>query len=208
MKKLIILSFVVLVSLLFVNPANARDRIQVVGSSTVYPFATVVAEKYGKKGSFKTPVIESTGTGGGMKLFCGGVGRDFPDVTNASRRIKKSEYEMCQKNGVKDIIEIVIGNDGIAIANSRKGTKYNFTKKQLWAAMAAKGPKPKKWNEIDPSLPNTEITILTPPPTSGTRDAWNSLVMNVGCGSTPSSSKSVRTPMPSTPPSSNPGAPG
>lgn len=161
--------------------AYARDRIQIVGSSTVYPFATVVAERLGGKSQLKTPVIESTGTGGGMKLFCAGVGEKFPDITNASRKIKDSELQECATNGVKDIVEVVVGNDGIAFANSVKGTKYNFTKEQLWKAMAMKGPKPTKWSEIDSSLPDAKIEILAPPPTSGTRDAWNALVMEEGC---------------------------
>ncbi|MCB0340489.1 MAG: substrate-binding domain-containing protein, partial [Bdellovibrionales bacterium] len=159
----------------------ARDQIRIVGSSTVYPFATVVAEQLGNKQIAKTPIVESTGTGGGMKLFCDGVGEQYPDITNASRPMKASEWEACRANGVKDIVEIVIGNDGIAFANSVKAGKYNFTKQQLWKAMAAKGPHPKTWNEIDPSLPKSKIEILTPPPTSGTRDAWNELVMEEGC---------------------------
>jgi phosphate transport system substrate-binding protein len=159
----------------------ARDQIQIVGSSTVYPFATIVAERFGNKGNFKTPVIESTGTGGGMKLFCQGVGESNPDITNASRAIKSSEWEDCQKNGVKDIVEVIIGNDGIAFANSVKGPKLNLTRKQLWMALAEHGPKPQKWNEIDPSLPDAKINVLIPPPTSGTRDAWDSLVMGKGC---------------------------
>ena len=161
-------------------PAQARDRIQIVGSSTVYPFATVVAEKMGQKG-FKTPVIESTGTGGGMKLFCAGVGTKYPDMTNASRAMKSKEKKMCEKNGVTDIIEVIVGNDGIAFSNSLKGKKFNFTRKQLWMAMAEHGPKPMRWNQIDSSLPNIAIKIMAPPPTSGTRDAWNSLVMKKGC---------------------------
>ena len=161
--------------------ASARDQIQIVGSSTVYPFSTVVAERFGNRGYFKTPVIESTGTGGGMKLFCQGVGPNYPDVSNASRAMKKSEWENCQRSGVSDIIEVAFGNDGIAFANSVKGPKLNLTRKQLWTALAEHGPKPKKWNEIDPSLPNAKITVLVPPPTSGTRDAWNSLVMKKGC---------------------------
>ena len=159
----------------------ARDQIQIVGSSTVYPFATIVAERFGNKGNFKTPVIESTGTGGGMKLFCQGVGESNPDITNASRAIKSSEWEDCQKNGVMDIVEVIIGNDGIAFANSVKGPKLNLTRKQLWMALAEHGPKPQKWNEIDPSLPDAKINVLIPPPTSGTRDAWDSLVMGKGC---------------------------
>ncbi|MGB7932159.1 MAG: substrate-binding domain-containing protein [Gammaproteobacteria bacterium] len=174
-------SFAALLSALSTTAVLARDQIQIVGSSTVYPFATIVAERFGNEGNFKTPVIESTGTGGGMKLFCQGVGESNPDVTNASRAIKSSEWEDCQKNGVKDIVEVIIGNDGIAFANSIKGPKLNLTRKQLWMALAEHGPKPKKWNEIDPSLPDATISVLIPPPTSGTRDAWNALVMEKGC---------------------------
>ena len=161
---------------------QARDTIQIVGSSTVYPFATVVAEQLGKK-NFNTPVIESTGTGGGMKLFCAGLGVKYPDFTNASRAIKKSEVELCAKNGVTGIVEIIIGNDGIAFSNNANSAPFNFTKEQLWKAMAEHGPKPKTWSQIDPSLPDVAIKIMAPPPTSGTRDAWNSLVMKAGCKS-------------------------
>jgi len=161
--------------------AFARDQIQIVGSSTVYPFSTIVAERFGNRGKFKTPVIESTGTGGGMKLFCQGVGSGHPDVSNASRAMKSSEWENCQKNGVTEIIEVAFGNDGIAFANNINSPKLNLTRKQLWLALAEHGPKPRKWNEIDPALPNSKITVLVPPPTSGTRDAWNSLVMKKGC---------------------------
>ena len=161
--------------------AVARDQIQVVGSSTVYPFSTIVAERFGNRGKFKTPVIESTGTGGGMKLFCQGIGAGTPDVSNASRAMKSSEWDNCQANGVTEIIEVAFGNDGIAFANDKKGPKLNLTREQLWKALAEKGPKPKKWNEIDASLPDAKISVLVPPPTSGTRDAWNSLVMGKGC---------------------------
>ncbi|MGA0085784.1 MAG: substrate-binding domain-containing protein [bacterium] len=170
-----------LAALMLTGLAHARDQIQIVGSSTVYPFATVVAEKHGQRGSMKTPVIESTGTGGGMKLFCAGLGPSHPDFTNASRAIKGSEKELCAKNGVSEIIEIIVGNDGIAFANNSKSQKLNFTPGQLWMAMAENGPKPKTWNEIDASLPNAPIKILAPPPTSGTRDAWDSLIMGPGC---------------------------
>ena len=163
------------------SQAVARDQIQVVGSSTVYPFSTIVAERFGNRGRFKTPVIESTGTGGGMKLFCQGVGGNSPDVSNASRAMKPSEWENCQKNGVTEIIEVAFGNDGIAFANDKSGPKLDLTRRQLWLALAEKGPKPKRWNEIDPSLPDAKISVLVPPPTSGTRDAWNSLVMKKGC---------------------------
>jgi len=176
-----LLSSFALLGAVSTTAVQARDQIQIVGSSTVYPFATIVAERFGNKGNFKTPVIESTGTGGGMKLFCQGVGESNPDITNASRAIKSSEWDDCQKNGVKDIVEVTIGNDGIAFANSIKGPKLNLTRKQLWLALAEHGPKPKKWNEIDPSLPDAKINVLIPPPTSGTRDAWDSLVMGKGC---------------------------
>ena len=171
------------------NFAQARDQIKIVGSSTVYPYATVVAEKFGKGGKFKTPVIESTGTGGGMKLFCAGVGENHPDITNASRAIKTAEKELCNKNGVKDIIEIVVGNDGIVFAQSVKAQDINFTKEQLWRALAEKveidgklvNNPYTKWSDIDSKLPANKIEILIAPPTSGTRDAWNSLVMEKGC---------------------------
>lgn len=161
--------------------AQARDQIQIVGSSTVYPFSTLVAERFGNKGKFKTPVVESTGTGGGMKLFCQGVGTSHPDISNASRAIKDSERANCARNGVKDIIEVSFGNDGIAFANNINNKPVNFTLKQLWAAMAEHGDKPQRWSDIDSSLPNTKISILVPPPTSGTRDAWNAKVMKGGC---------------------------
>ena len=187
MKKLnFVLSLLVAIAISGV--ASARDQIKIVGSSTVYPYATIVAEKFGKSG-FKTPVIESTGTGGGMKLFCAGVGTKHPDITNASRAIKSKEKALCAKNGVKDIVEIVVGNDGISFAHSVKAKEMNFTKEQLWRALAhdveidgkmVKNPY-KKWSDIDKSLPNKGIKILVPPPTSGTRDAWNSLVMKKGC---------------------------
>ena len=158
----------------------ARDQISIVGSSTVYPFATVVSERFGKTG-FKTPVIESTGTGGGMKLFCKGIGVSSPDMTNASRAIKSSEVELCKKNGVTDITEVKIGLDGIAIIHAASNSQVNFTIEQIWLALADEGPKPEKWSDIDSSLPNIKISVLVPPPTSGTRDAFNELVMAKGC---------------------------
>ena len=160
--------------------AMARNTISVVGSSTVYPFATVVAERMSNNG-FKAPVVESTGTGGGMKIFCAGIGMNTPDFTNASRAIKQKEKDLCFKNGVTEINEIIVGLDGIAFVQNGDQPKVNFTKEQLWQAMAELGPHPKKWSDIDPSLPNIEIAIMVPPPTSGTRDAWNSLVMKKGC---------------------------
>ena len=178
MKRLVqILCAVVLFSSL---AQAAEQSIKVVGSSTVYPFTTVVAERFGKDTKYATPVVESTGTGGGMKLFCAGIGINTPSVTNASRAIKSKEAALCEKNGAS-FVEFKVGNDGIAFANSVKGPKIDITKEQLWQAMALLGPQPKKWSDIDPSLPNYDIKIMTPPPTSGTRDAWNSLVMKKGC---------------------------
>ncbi|MGQ9364836.1 PstS family phosphate ABC transporter substrate-binding protein [Azospirillum sp. ST 5-10] len=169
--------------------AQSRDQIRVVGSSTVFPFTTAVAETFGKTGQFKTPVVESTGTGGGLKLFCAGVGPAHPDMTNASRRIKKSEVEQCAANGVKDITELKVGFDGIVFAASKDAKHIDVTREQLWKALAKDVPvngkmvaNPyKKWSDVDASLPNKEIEVLGPPPTSGTRDAFTELVMEHGC---------------------------
>lgn len=172
------------------SPAHAnRDYISIVGSSTVYPFATVVAEQYGKTTNFKTPKIESTGSGGGFKLFCAGVGVEHPDITNASRAIKSSEIEKCTANGVKDIIEVKIGYDGIVLANSKKSGQMKLTRKDIFMALAkevpgADGkqvPNPcKTWKDVNPSLPAVAIEVLGPPPTSGTRDAFVELAMEGG----------------------------
>ena len=169
-----------LIMILMTTTLYARDQISIVGSSTVYPFSTVVAERVGKSG-FKTPVIESTGTGGGMKLFCKGIGTDTPDITNASRAIKPKEITLCKNNGVTDISQVIVGLDGIAIIRSLQNEPINFTQEQLWQALSAKGNKPEKWSDIDSSLPNIKIQVLVPPPTSGTRDAFNELVMAKGC---------------------------
>ena len=171
---------------------SARDYISIVGSSTVYPFSIVVAEEFGKTTEYKTPKIESTGSGGGLKLFCAGVGVEHPDVTNASRRIKSSEVELCKSNGVEEIIEVKIGYDGIVMANSKTKTPYNMTVKEIYMALAKDVPNPdggdkmvpnpyKMWSQINPELPNTRIEVLGPPPTSGTRDAFVELVMEAGC---------------------------
>ncbi len=170
--------------------ANARDQISIVGSSTVYPFATVVAERFGKTTKFKTPVIESTGSGGGLKLFCAGIGEGHPDITNASRAIKKSEVERCAKNGITNITEVKIGYDGIVMANSKKSELGSFTKKQIFMALAKDLPDGKggfiantaqNWSDVDSSLPNRKIEVMGPPPTSGTRDAFVELAMEGGC---------------------------
>ena len=170
----------------------ARDYIAVVGSSTVYPFATTVAEHFGLSSKFKTPKIESTGSGGGFKLFCAGVGVNSPDITNASRRMKASELKTCHKNGVKDVVEVKIGYDGIVIANSKKATLMKLSLKDIYLALAKRVPDPKNdkqlianpyksWNEVNPELPANKIEVLGPPPTSGTRDAFVELAMEGGC---------------------------
>ncbi|MEZ5541335.1 MAG: PstS family phosphate ABC transporter substrate-binding protein [Pseudomonadota bacterium] len=172
----------------------ARDTIMIVGSSTVYPFATVVAEHFGKSTQFKTPKIESTGSGGGLKLFCAGAGVDTPDITNASRKIKTSEIETCKQNGVSEIVEIKIGYDGIAIANSKQAPQLSLTLRDLFLALAKDVPATdgseklvanpyKTWKDVNPTLPDTAIEVLGPPPTSGTRDAFVELAMEGGCDS-------------------------
>ena len=176
MRKLLL----VFIMSLMTTISYARDQISIVGSSTVYPFSAIVAEKVGKSG-IKTPVIESTGTGGGMKLFCKGIGVNTPDMTNASRAIKPKEKKLCYDNGVTDISQVIVGLDGIAIIRSATNEPINFTVQQLWQALSAKGPHPKNWSDIDNSLPNIKISVLVPPPTSGTRDAFNELVMAKGC---------------------------
>ncbi|MCD6073665.1 MAG: phosphate transporter substrate-binding protein [Rhodospirillales bacterium] len=179
-------------TVLVVGAAQARDQIRIVGSSTVYPFTTAVAEQFGKGGKFKTPVVESTGTGGGFKLFCAGIGEVHPDLTNASRAINKSEFADCEKNGVK-MTEIKVGFDGIVFANAKSAPTVNITKGQIWLALAKEvpmngkmAPNPyKTWNEIDKSLPNAKIEVLGPPPTSGTRDSFVELVLQEGCAEIP-----------------------
>ena len=170
-------------------PALARNQINIVGSSTVFPFSTTVAERFGKSTEFKTPVVESTGSGGGMKLFCSGVGENTPDITNASRRIKSSEAEKCAANGVTPI-EAKIGFDGIVLANSRTSGRMEITRKQIFLALAKNIPNAggeiipnpySMWSEIDSSLPAVKIEVLGPPPTSGTRDAFAELALEGGC---------------------------
>ncbi len=172
--------------------ASGRDYIAIVGSSTVYPFAAAVAEQFGKTTKFKTPKIESTGSGGGMKLFCAGNDINTPDITNASRRIKMSEYEKCRKNGVIKITEVKIGYDGIVLAGSRAAPQLKLTKKDIYLALARDVPDPRggektvanpytTWKEVNSSLPAMKIEVFGPPPTSGTRDAFVELAMQGGC---------------------------
>ncbi len=188
-----------LIPVLFGGIAQAesnRDYISIVGSSTVYPFSTVVAEQFGKSSNFKSPKVESTGTGGGFKLFCGGVGVQHPDISNASRRIKQSEVDTCAKNGVKAIVEVKIGYDGIVIAHSSQAKPMELTLKELFDALAKEIPDPKgaektvanpykTWDQINAKLPVVKIEVLGPPPTSGTRDAFVELAMEGGCKTYP-----------------------
>jgi phosphate transport system substrate-binding protein len=189
MKRISLVLAATGIVVLTAGAAEARDQLHIVGSSTVYPFSTAVAEEFGKSGKFKTPIVESTGTGGGMKLFCAGVGEDTPDIANASRKIKDSEIESCKANGVTSITEVAIGYDGIVIANSKSHARFELTVKDLWLALAKEVPvngalaaNPyKTWNEVNPALPAEKIEVLGPPPTSGTRDAFVELVMDNGC---------------------------
>jgi phosphate transport system substrate-binding protein len=171
-----------------------RDKMSIVGSSTVYPFATIVAEQFGKGGKFKTPTVESTGTGGGIKLFCRGVGPEYPDIVNASRPIKGSEVATCERFGVNEIVEIKIGYDGIVLAQAKRPKPMRVTRKDLYLALAKVIPDPScidcdklidnpytNWNEVNSSLPASKIQVFGPPPTSGTRDVFEELVMEPGC---------------------------
>jgi phosphate transport system substrate-binding protein len=174
--------------------ALARDTINIVGSSTVFPFSTAVAENFGRGGKFKTPKVESTGTGGGIKLFCAGTGVDYPDIANASRGMKASEFETCEKNGVKGITQVKIGFDGIVLAESKSGQNLDLSLKDVFLALAKEVPNDsgklvpnpnKTWKDVNPSLPDTKIEVLGPPPTSGTRDAFAELAMEGGCNAFP-----------------------
>jgi len=193
MKKTPITAALMTVAASFATQAMAaRDTINIVGSSTVFPFATTVAENFGRTTKFKTPKIEFTGSGGGLKLFCEGVGVKHPDITNASRRIKGSEFGACKEKGVKDIVEVKIGYDGIAIANAKEAVKFDLTPKDIFLGLAKDVPNPKggdklvanpykTWKEVNSKLPDAKIEVLGPPPTSGTRDAFVELAMEAGC---------------------------
>jgi phosphate transport system substrate-binding protein len=161
--------------------ADARDQIRIVGSSTVFPFSTAVAEQFGRSTDFQTPIVESTGSGGGMKLFCAGVGTEHPDITNASRRMKNKEFKLCAENGVTEVTEAVVGFDGIVIANAKGGPEFAVSREQLVMALAKQDTMPAMWSDVDPSLPAIKIEVLGPPPSSGTRDAFEELVMEEGC---------------------------
>lgn len=192
-NRIVLAAAMSVVAVSSVNAAS-RDYISIVGSSTVYPFATVVAENFGKTTAFKTPKIESTGSGGGLKLFCAGVGVEYPDITNSSRRIKSSEVEQCVSNGVTDIVEVKIGYDGIVMANSKAAEQMKLSRRDIFLALARQVPNPKggeglvenpykTWREVNAALPDMAIEVLGPPPTSGTRDAFVELAMEGGCKS-------------------------
>tara|TARA_B110000211_G_C14065929_1_gene547640 strand:+ start:1136 stop:2179 length:1044 start_codon:yes stop_codon:yes gene_type:complete len=196
MKKILALSAAFAASAISMSANAQRDYISIVGSSTVYPFSTVVAERFGKSTKFATPKVESTGSGGGLKLFCSGVGSATPDITNASRAIKSSEVELCAKNGIKDIIEVTVGYDGIVLANTTTAKQISLTRREIFLALAKNIPNPdgsetlvdnpyKTWNEINPTLPTFKIEVLGPPPTSGTRDAFAELALEGGCKTFP-----------------------
>jgi len=186
MKKLV---FAAVALGLIVAPAlAARDTIRIVGSSTVYPFTTIVAEQFGKKTDLPTPIVESTGTGGGIKMFCEGAGEDTPDAVNASRPIKESELETCKANGVT-VTELKIGYDAIVLAMAKEHADMVLTTEQIYKALAkyiivegefVENPV-KTWSDLDPSLPNEKIEVLGPPPTSGTRDSFVELVIEKEC---------------------------
>jgi phosphate transport system substrate-binding protein len=174
---------------LMASPSFARDQIRIVGSSTVYPFATVAAEAFAKSTGMKTPIVESTGTGGGVKLFCAGAGEDTPDFVNASRKIKRAEFDICKQNGVDEVVEFKLGYDGLTVSSAIDGPDANFTRKQIFLALAKMVPDKdgklidnpyKMWNDIDPSLPAEKIEVLGPPPTSGTRDSFAELMLKKG----------------------------
>ncbi|MDO8606636.1 MAG: substrate-binding domain-containing protein [Phaeospirillum sp.] len=192
-RKTLAVAAVAVAAIAVTDAAQARDQIRIVGSSTVYPFSTAVAEQFGKAGKFKTPVVESTGTGGGMRLFCSGVGENFPDITNASRRITASEFENCTKNGVTGITEVVVGFDGIVFINAKSGPKFALTREQMYKATAKEvlvGGKLtanpyKLWNDVDPALPKEPILVYGPAPNHGTRDAYVELVLDPACEKQP-----------------------
>ncbi len=174
-------------------PAEAREQIHIVGSSTVFPFSTTVAERFGRATAFKTPVVESTGSGGGLKLFCQGIGEKTPDIANASRRIKASEVALCDENGVAEIVEVKIGFDGIVLANSKRAARVELSLEQIFLALAKQIPVDGKlvenpnetWKDVDPALPDRKIEVLGPPPTSGTRDAFVEVAMEGGAKQIP-----------------------
>jgi len=168
---------------------GSGEQIKIVGSSTVYPFTKAVAEDFQRANAGTSVIVESTGTGAGIKLFCGGVGGQFPDVVNASRPMKKSEYEACQKAGAKTVIEVPIGIDGLTLIEANNAQPLQLTVKDVYAALAAtpfgKPNTAQTWKDVNPALPAVKIRVLGPPPTSGTRDSLAELILEKGCDSDP-----------------------
>ena len=186
----------VLAGIAVAGAAEARDQIRIVGSSTLFPFSTAVAERFGKTTSFRTPIVEATGSGGGLKLFCAGIGEGHPDIANASRRIKAKEVNACAGNGIAEVIEVKVGYDGIVLANSRDTDRMSLSLKDVFLALAHEVPAGacekadgcelkanphSTWKDVNPALPDVRIEVLGPPATSGTRDAFVELAMEGGC---------------------------
>jgi len=190
MRTLLSISLATVVAL-GAGAAEARDQIRIVGSSTVYPFTTAVAETFARTNKkFRAPIVESTGTGGGIKLFCSGAGLDTPDIANASRRIKASEIAQCKANGVTQIVEIQVGVDGLSIAHAKQAPTFGLSRRDLYMALAATLPNGSKnsyqtWNQVNPKLPANKIEVIGPPPTSGTRDSFNEMYIEAGCNAVP-----------------------
>lgn len=190
MTSLKLTASVAAIAAISATAAAARDQIRIVGSSTVFPYTQAVAEEFANQTGASAPIVESTGTGGGFQIFCGGIGVGHPDITGASRAMRKSEYELCLSNGVTDISEALIGNDGLSVTVARaNGFAWDMTKAEIYLALAAQVPvggewkdNPyQRWSEINPAFPDTPIRVYGPPPTSGTRDAFVELAMHTGC---------------------------
>lgn len=192
-KTLSFFAVTIAVSTALATPAMAREQIRAVGSSTVYPFITTAAEQFGQEGKFKTPIVESTGTGGGFKLFCEGVGADFPDINDASREMTEAEKDTCKKNGVGQITELAIGYDGIALTTNKQSPFANLSRQDIFLALARQVPQDGKlvanpynsWKQVNAALPDQPIAVYGPPPTSGTRDAFVELAMEAVCKDMP-----------------------
>ena len=192
MNRLLLTASVATLALM-AGQAQARDQISIVGSSTVFPYTQAVAEQFAAMTGAPAPVVEGTGTGGGMQIFCQGVGESYPDITGASRAMRASEWALCEQNGVTDVTEVLLGFDGLSMAVAQDGADLDLTKDQIFQALAAEVevdgevvPNPfTRWSEIDSSLPDQPILVYGPPPTSGTRDAWVELVMEEGCKTFP-----------------------
>jgi len=193
MKRTIALAAIATVAAAGAAEAQTREQIRIVGSSTVFPYTTLVSERYSQNTGNPAPVVESTGTGGGMQIFCEGIGPQHPDITGASRAMTQSEFDLCVSSGVTDLTEVLVGYDGLSMAVSREGETFDITKAELFAALAAEvevdgeivANPYTRWSEINPDLPDIEIQVFGPPPTSGTRDAWVELVMEEGCEAYP-----------------------